>query len=524
MNFIRLLFLSLILLLFNYSFAQRTDKADVYWGEKFKDAKRTTLGDVIAHDQTGIYTLKFASRGKYNLYIEHFNNEMNRTLSKGIEFKQPGTKMSGRYEYSLQLDDRLYLFFSVRDKSTIKYTLYVQELDKSTLEFKRVAKKITSLSAESRRRQYYLGYNFDLSEDSSHVLIYYSLPNEKKSNEKIGFYVLDNNLDSVWSKDVILPYSDKLFELNNYQISNQGDVYVLGKLNRDKKDKEKAYYSHKILAYFKNDQEKIFSVEVEQKFLQEMRIVVNSKNEIICAGFYSESYKSVLKGSFFLKVDGESKEITTKSFKEFSWDFITQNFKSKTKLKAKKREAKGKDVGLGKYEMRSIILREDGGAVLIAEQYYVTESTTTDANGNTRTTFYYHYNDIVVINIDPNGQIEWAEKIAKRQNSANDGGYYSSYALAVTNEKLYFIFNDNGKNLMYNGTGKVEPYKRGKDAVVTLIDMDMDGRQNREILFIATDAQVYTRPKVFEQISDDTMIIFGQRKKLSRYGKIIFKN
>ncbi len=509
------------------SYAQKSQKVDVLWGKEYKDSKKATLGDIIGYDESGFYTVNFAIKGKYGLVLEHFDTEMNRTKTASLELKQSETSKYGQFLRSMYLNDRLYLFSAYGDKWAGHNSLYVQEVDKSSLQFKGKAKKVASLNLEGVKRRNSGGFNFDLSEDSSKVLIYYLMPFEKKGKEKIGFKVLGADFNELWEKEVELPYADELFEINNYQVSNQGDVYVLAKLMKEKKDrdKKKVNYSHKILAYSSVDKnEKEFTVEVGERFLQEMRIIINTDNDIICAGFYSETYNSGIKGSFFLKIDGDTKQILTENFKEFSFDFITQNMRVKDKLKAKKKEAKGKNIGLAEYDIRDIILREDGGAVLVAEQFFITQSTYTDANGNTRTTYYYHYNDIIVVNINAEGQIEWTEKIAKRQTTGNDGGFYSSYALSVTNDKLYFIFNDNGRNLLYNGTGKVEGYKRGKDAVVTMVDIDSDGRQNREALYITVDVKVYTRPKVCEQISDKEMIIFGQRKKIRRFGKITFKD
>jgi hypothetical protein len=130
----------------------------------------------------------------------------------------------------------------------------------------------------------------------------------------------------------------------------------------------------------------------------------------------------------------------TKSFNEFEIDFITQNMTEKLKKKTKKREAKGKDVELYQYDLDNIVLKDDGGAILVGEQFFIRVVTTTDAQGNVRTTTHYYYNDIIVISINPKGEIDWTEKIAKRQHTINDNGYFSSYAMAVNEDKINFIF------------------------------------------------------------------------------------
>ena len=45
----------------------------------------------------------------------------------------------------------------------------------------------------------------------------------------------DKNLNQIWDKKVELPYQDQLFEIEGYQIDNQGNVHLLGILFNEKK-------------------------------------------------------------------------------------------------------------------------------------------------------------------------------------------------------------------------------------------------------------------------------------------------
>ena len=340
-------------------------------------------------------------------------------------------------------------------------------------------------------------------------------------------HVFDKEIEEVWSNEITIPYSDELFSLQNYKVANTGDVFILGKLYQDKvreSRKGKPNFNYYILSYsYKENELDKIPVVIDGKFLTDMKIGINENNEVICGGFYSDEGTYSIKGSYFLRIDTESKKILSKSFKEFGIDFITQNMSDRQEKKAKKKKAKGKNVELFQYDLSDFVLREDGGVVLVGEQYYVRVSSYTDANGNTRTTYTYYYNDIIVININPKGQIEWAEKIPKRQVSSNDGGFYSSYALMVLEDKLYFVFNDNIKNLVITKNNqRVHNFSRGKNSVVTLVEMDSDGRYVREALFSGDETDIITRPKVCRQISDNEMIVFGQRKKKQRFAKVTF--
>ena len=199
--------------------------------------------------------------------------------------------------------------------------------------------------------------------------------------------------------------------------------------------------------------------------------------------------------------------------------------KERKAKKTRKKMEKGKDVEMYNYDLDQIVLRDDGGAVLVGEKFFISTTTTTSMmNGTTRyrTTSYYNYHDIIAVNLNPEGVIDWAQKIPKRQTTREDGGFFSSYALAIVDDKMHFIFNDNPKNLVAK-PGKVHNFKLNKrESIVVMVTLDAKGKQKKQPLFMAADAETIIRPKVCEQLSDHELIIFGQRKRVQRLAKLDF--
>ena len=244
-------------------------------------------------------------------------------------------------------------------------------------------------------------------------------------------------------------------------------------------------------------------------------------NNLVCAGFYSALGTYSIRGTYFLTVDIASKQIKTKSFKEFDIDFITQNMTERQAKKAKRREEKGDDQELYEYDLDKLLIGKDGSAMLIGEQYYM--KVVTNYNGRTTTyTYHYYYNDIITVKIDPSGQIQWAQKVAKHQHTVNDDGFFSSYALAVVSGKICFIFNDNPDNLDYDGVGKIKNTNTRK-SVVVIVSLDKDGKQTKQPIFNTVDVEVIVRPKVCEQISNRDVILFGQKGRTQQFAQMTFK-
>ena len=507
----------------------KTDKVDILWGQELKDSKKATLSDIVGYDNTGIYAIKTQRKGLYgarsSARLEHYDNAMNQ--SRSVELALPERDL----EFILQLDNQLYLFTSFRNQRLRRNLLFVQGINKNSLLPEGKPLKIAEIDYSGENKRNAGSFDFEKSIDGSKVLIYYQLPHNKRESEQFGFHVFDSKLKLLWEKEITLPYQEELFDIEDYEVDNLGNVHVLGlayKEKRKEKRKGEPNYQYQILSYFEQGNElKEYAIDIPGKFLTDMQITINDDRDIICGGFYSNEGTFSIKGSYFLKVNGANKAITATAFKEFGIDFITQNMRRREENKAKRKAEKGKNVELYEYDLDEIILKENGGAVLIGEQYFVEKVITsfTDAAGNrnTTTTYEYHYNDIIVINMSAEGNIEWVKKIPKRQHTANDQGFYSSYALSVVKDKLYFVFNDHPKNLYYTGSGKLFNFNKGPESLVVLATLDSQGKLTREGLFFAKQADILTRPLVCEQVSENEMVLFGQRKKTHRFAKLTFK-
>lgn len=516
-----------LLLTFQYSFGQ---EVEVQWGEELKESKKSTLVDIIGHDESGFYALKEDLKGRNTLIVEHFNNEIVKTKSVELELKYNKKKLD--FEFIREVGGEFYVFTTLLDNKSKVNTLFAQSIDKKTLNLRNDIKIIARNSYEGNSKRKSGDYLFGRSRDSSKVLIYYQINEKKNEFEQFGFHVFNNSMELLWEREISMPYAANLFAIEEFEITNQGNIFLLGYHKKDRsaaKRKGSPNYYYEIISYSNEGTEfDKYSIDVDNKFLTDMTIAINDKNNIICAGFYSDLGTFSLKGSFFMSINGNTKEKIVENYKEFGIDFITQNMSRKAEKKAKKKSAKGESVELYNYNLENIILRDDDGAILIGEQYFVDIRTYTivDANGNrsTRTDYIYHYNDIIVISISPSGEIEWTEKIPKVQVTSNDHGFYSSYALTVTDDMLYFIYNDHAENLspVADKERKVKNFTRGKNSVVTLARMDTDGRFVREALFKNKEVDIMTRPKVCEQISKKQMIVFGQRKKSQRFAKVTF--
>jgi len=513
----------------------KTDKAEVTWGPDEKIGKDGTFTSVIADDGDAVYQL--ISR-PYFTYVQRMD------LGLHITYQQPLDLVLDKKDLSLKniliTQSHVVVFASLYDKKLDENQLYMETYDKRDFRPEQRLTKIALIPAEKARRSG--SFDVKVSPDKSKVLVYMAKPNDKGANRTFAIQVFDSDMKPVWSKEIILPYSNDDFSVGQVEIDNDGNVVGLGRKFAEKQEATdltragRPTYENHLLVLTKDDEAlQDHPIVVVDKFLQDMTLKIGANGNIVCGGFFSNnSDLSIwsIRGTFFLSVDPQTKQVVHESYKDFSDNFITQYMTGKeAKKAAKKADRKGEEMELPDYVLHDIIVNADGSAVMIAEQYHKELHSVSPPAGpgvmvnvTTYNSYLYYYNDIIVVSIDPEGEIKWASKVPKRQCSANDGGRYSSCAVEVKGDNIYLIFNDSGKNLSLRPGDKINRFDiKGKDALTVLVTLDSNGNVAREALFPLDIRDVILRPKDCVELSNDKMIVYADRKNRFRFGEVEFK-
>ncbi|MCC6838866.1 MAG: hypothetical protein IT230_01770 [Flavobacteriales bacterium] len=505
----------------------KTDKAQVKWGPEQTTKEHGTFDYVIDDLGNSAYLAVYR---KKDFFIQRMDGV--RTMwQRPVELEWDGEDLT--VERILLTNKEVLVFASLFSKKDSEHRLYLQTFSQADLSPLKSWDRVAVIAAEKAANKG--GFHISASPDRSKILVHVMPPLDKEDVEKSRMNVYDADMNPLWRQDFQLPYTDKQFTVESQRLDNDGSVVVLGVKYADKleskelKRANKATYEYHLLVYGGTSAApQDYPITVQDKFLQDMTLSMADKGDIICAGLFGNKDSFNARGAYFLRLDRASKQVVHSSFKDFSDDFITMYMTGKQAEKVKKKaDRKEEELELPEFELHDIIHREDGGAVLLAEQYIfrISTYTTSSPNGGTTTTtvYNYYYNDVLVVNIDPQGNIEWATKVPKRQHSANDGGRYSSIAVDVKGDNIYLVFNDSGENLFVKPGDKLEQFSlTGKDALVVLATIDGDGNVSREALFAPDRRDVILRPKDCVELSDKTMFIYASRKNDYRFGQIVF--
>jgi hypothetical protein len=518
----------------------KIENADLHIGPEIKSDKKGTLEDIIGKDNEGYYMVRAEPK---RFYLEKIDHDLNLVKSEEIDLgKGSGKKY---LEFVVQLDGEIYMFTSQYDQPSKQKVLYNESIDRSTLKPKGDRVKAAAYSYRSRSEDGF--YDYHVSRDSSKLLIYYNNPFQgSKTGEKFGISVLDNQMNKLWSKQLELPFKDRLYEVERYKVDNDGRAYLLGIVYRGQvraKRQGRPNYEYHLLAYDQGDEYQEYLLNLKDKFITDMQFEITRTGQIICAGFYSDMGTTSVRGTFYLVIDSKTKEVKKEYYEEFDPSFLDD-------FMSERRAGKGRE--LSRYNLNQLEIRRDGGVVLIAEQFYVKQLQDYNRYNSFGSPYYYYYpryfaygrypyryydpfydndqevqynyNDIMVINIRPDGSIQWAKRIPKRQRSKNDGGRHSSYSMSVAKGKMFFVFNDNPKNLHKQSNDlRIHNFTKGKESVVVLVTVNGSGEVTKEPLFQVKDTKTITKPKVCEQISKDQMIIYSEKNRKATFARLTFK-
>jgi hypothetical protein len=500
-----------------WPFAAQVHGQKLQWSPDIKGKKSELATSIVCASPgnmliTKAYTHPSLLADAQNNTLERLNADLSVSLRNRLVPAIGNRNLIVRFV--LQHYGKIYGFCTLRDPKLDITTLYAQEVDPSSLKLLGNLRKIAESSFKGMRSGV---FDYEYSRDSSYLMIYANSELRKNEPEKFGLHILGAELEEVWAKEVTLPYSESKFLVQDVALDNDGNAFILG-INGFQRGLARGRgaptYDYRILAYRQDGVEADeYIVSLGDMFLTDMKIDVSPKKDILCAGFYSERGTWSIKGSFFVRIDRKTKEIEKMSAKEFDLDFITMNFTKASENRARKRAANGKNVELYEYSLRDIVPRADGGAILLAEQYYVTTVCTTDPKtGFTRCTNYYHYNDVIVVSIDPQGDIEWATKVPKHQVSTNDGGYFSSFAQMVTDDALYLVKQGRLHNFTVND----------RNGIVMLAKIDINGNVTRKALAANEEISVILVPRLCRQLNSRQLFLYGSRRKHSQYGLATF--
>lgn len=364
----------------------------------------------------------YSMRDGMKLHLQGFNDKNEVAVNKKIEV--PTEKMLvSIYEGFLSLDNNMLLVKSVftkDDKKTFVYAHSVSEDGTVSAD----KKELLSIPAEKAMNSG--NFSCATSPNKKFAVILAEMPFVKETKEKIMVTVIDNSTKQVFSKEFELPYEAKKGPVNTPVVANDGSVYIVKRVMVSKMPDVLSVFS--VSSNGESFKENSVKLDDPQKY-ESHGFGLNSKNEIVVNGFYTEDGKvsfggTKQKGAFVLVVNGKGDLINYKtSAFEKPYTFL---------------------------KIRQVVANNDGKLALITEDYRKQTNSTMGAGNQLVYTTEINCDNGYVFLFNEKGEFTKTLEFSKNNKSTDDNGMFGSLFGATSNGKLILIYND----YLYKHDGK----------------------------------------------------------------------
>ncbi len=512
-------------------------KADVKWGPPLES--ETTIQRFLAEHNGKFFTL---SGHKDDLYLERYDSKnFKQEFSKKLvipELEGKEQNIEGIY----YLQNRFVLFTSLYNSKLNTFTVHAYSFNGEGV-MSNNSPELLSIEAQSRAEGGDVG--FFISDDSTRILMTHYAYFKKEKKQRVVLTVLDEKFATVTEANEEFPSSDRdeYHLVSNYMINNSGEIFFLHTKVIPAAKKEPAQSIYTIVSFTaKGERQRDFPVDLEGKRIDRLLFSFDVNENLLVSGFYeTKSGKGLFRytgisGTFFMSLDKNTGAEKEKSFQEFDKSLLENYYTPKQMEKS--------PLLPNSFVPRQIIQKEDGGVLSVYEQYSYSYS-----SGNGQAVEVTYYGDLLVTNINPDGTIKWVKIIPKRQmfvqrkasiglgvggggagasvgymfNLKSDQTIYYSYLLAITDDKIVFVFNDDPQNKDVIPASESEMITKAKGAIPMMVTLSESGETTKKTLFEATDFDVMIRPRISFQSSDTRILIYGSKGDTDKFGVLTIK-
>jgi hypothetical protein len=467
---------------------------------------------------------------------DHFLMKYDQSMNLIVSNKLDVAESLEQIEQVMIFGNRIVVFTSVFKKKEKQQLLTYQLIDPSTL--KRQGEKTSLIEAyiPNRKVVNYSTFKLLQSDDGGKLLV---IKEALRSLLKIvpkafDVSVFDQNFKLLWNRVETLSITSNRFSLVDYNISNEGNVLITGRVKYDKDTVDaKLLRDYQILKFTENGQKyssQNLGLKVENYKIIGEHILFSADN-IIAVGFYKIPEVKKQYGYFLQEYNLETMEREKNYYKSLAMDTgISDGDESDPDLQ--KINNKGGDDRFA-FEIKRIRQDESGNIFLIGEQQNSYTAIVTQKYGTTTTTTLY-YLDIYVLKLDADGKLIWEMRIPKRQvfsptRSKNARNLYDfvSYAAYLWNGNLLFFLNDNPENID-SGTARPKSV-RWKNAISQVLILNEDGKVNRkafsdlpgnlvytEFLYILSNDRILVRSSLYKEYEESTYKIIDLKQLVSK--------
>lgn len=350
---------------------------------------------------------------------------------------------------------------------------------------------------------------FDFSPDNSVMIINCIYKEERKDKSKnYVFKVINKDLETVFQKEPAFSQFSGKFILIQSVLTNDGDVYLIGKNSKSKEEKENAQEVYELSAYKCSVDGKENAIKVPMPdYYFPLGVYASSSgdnNDIYVFAQYTTAEFNGVTGYIVSKIDGQSNSVVYSQTNEFDASFI----KKVNDLNYDK--TKSKDPGISSnFSFSYIKVNKDNSLYVVMEKTY---SESNQMQGRSYNTYYAQ--SLLAINIDQNGKQKWIKIIPKSQYYNSMTTYLNFFAKANA-DKLYVFYNETEKNIDNSLTisSQSKKFNDLKDFYQMMVEINSTGMMKKSVFLNPEQAPYGYLVKNYISTGPNQFLLIGKGYK-----------
>lgn len=266
---------------------------------------------------------------------------------------------------------------------------------------------------------------FSISKNNRFIAFSADLGKDKNDSEKHQIILLDTNFNVLWKREFKHSSKDALFHFSNLEVSDKGEIIVLGKAyNKVVKEKKSGAvnYQFEIFKVSKENEKKIV-LNTSNDFVKEFNILLDD-SFIQCIGLYAQKPYHI-EGALSVRVNIKDFLISNTTKQSLSNVAVIEKYGNLLKRE------------FPDYKVQEVKKLDNGDYIILAEDTAFSYSKFMNSNIGHAS---YQYGDVLVILLSSKGELKWSRNISKNITGGSLG-YYSVSKIIYNDTHVSFLTN-----------------------------------------------------------------------------------
>ena len=256
-------------------------------------------------------TKKAGVFGSAKAILEYFDQNMRlrRTAEVDLRYKDKPRMLK---DVVAMDGGKLYLLTYFYNKKLEKTFLFAQRINTSSFTLSSEITKIAEWDGDNASGEDV--FRYQTSRDSSKLIVYSRATRQSKERDEFGFDIYDQDMKNIWGRYVVLPYPIGKYGIEEVQVDNAGNAYLLGIVYHEGASRMKRLgkptYQYSLLAVSQHeDKTKEHNISLADKFITNLTFRIAENQDIVMAGFYSDKGSFGMKGTCYFRINPNTQNI-----------------------------------------------------------------------------------------------------------------------------------------------------------------------------------------------------------------------